>query len=155
MELLRPLFPVLFEKIRHAGWAREFPAAVSSGADRGMYYTLMLDGSDYFHSTCLQCPSCLQRRDSSGQVQFRHTVVFGTLVKAGSHRVLPLDVEEVRNEDGQDKQGCEINAGKRLIPHYVPIMRIAAALEAANGAGNWTFRFCIRKYENPDTPCMA
>jgi hypothetical protein len=59
------------------------------GADQGAYYTLMLDGSDYFHSTRLQCPSCLQRQDSSGQVHFRHTVVSGTLVKAGSHRVLP------------------------------------------------------------------
>jgi hypothetical protein len=43
-------------------------------------------------------------------------VVSATLVKAGSHRVLPLDVEEVRNSDGQDKQDCELNAAKRLLP---------------------------------------
>jgi hypothetical protein len=116
VELIRPLLPTLFEKIRRAGWAKEFATTLSSGADQGTYYTLMLDGSDYFHSTCLQCPSCLQRRDSSGEVHFRHTVVSGTLVKAGSHRVLPLDVEEVRNEDGQDKQDCEIKAAKRLMP---------------------------------------
>lgn len=113
IELLRPLLPALFEKIRRAGWAKEFTTTVSSGADQGTYYTLMLDGSDYFHSTHLQCPSCVQRHDSAGQVHFRHTVVSGTLVKAGSHRVLPLDVEEVRNEDGQDKQDCEIKAAKR------------------------------------------
>lgn len=29
--------------------------------------------------------------------------------------MLPLDVEEVRNEDGTEKQDCELNAGKRLI----------------------------------------
>ena len=29
---------------------------------------------------------------------------------------MPLDVEEVRNSDGQDKQDCELNAAKRLIP---------------------------------------
>jgi hypothetical protein len=58
----------------------------------------------------------VQRRDSAGEVHFRHTVVSGTLVKAGSHRVLPLDVEEVRNEEGQDKQDCEIKAAKRFIP---------------------------------------
>ena len=40
----------------------------------------------------------------------------GTLVKAGSHRVLPIDVEEVRNDDGQDKQDGEITAAKRFIP---------------------------------------
>ena len=113
---IRPLFPALFEKIRRAGWAKEFTTTLSSGADQGTYSTLMLDGSDYFHSTRLQCPSCLQRHDSSGEVHFRHTVVSGTLVKAGSHRVLPIDVEEVRNDDGQDKQDCEIKAAKRLIP---------------------------------------
>lgn len=116
VELIRPLLPALFEKIRRAGWAKEFTTTLSSGADQGTYYTLMLDGSDYFHSTRLQCPSCLQRHDSSGEVHFRHTVVSGTLVKAGSHRVLPIDVEEVRNDDGQDKQDCEIKAAKRLIP---------------------------------------
>jgi hypothetical protein len=116
VELIRPLLPALFEQIRRAGWAKEFTTTVTTGADQGTYYTLMLDGSDYFHSTRLQCPSCLQRHDSSGEVHFRHTVVSGTLVKAGSHRVLPLDVEEVRNEDGQDKQDGEINAAKRLIP---------------------------------------
>ena len=47
---------------------------------------------------------------------FRHTVVAATLVKAGSHRVLPLEVEEVRNSDGHAKQDCELNAAKRLIP---------------------------------------
>jgi hypothetical protein len=116
VELIRPWLPTLFETIRRAGWATEFPTTLSSGADQGTYSTLMLDGSDYFHSTRLQCPSCLQRRDSAGEVHFRHPVVSGTLVQAGSHRVLPLDVEEVRNEEGQDKQECEIKAAKRFMP---------------------------------------
>jgi hypothetical protein len=76
----------------------------------------MLDGSDDFHSTTIACPGCLQRTDVNGEVHFRHTVVSATLVKAGSHRVLPLDVEEVRNSDGEAKQDCERNAAKRLIP---------------------------------------
>ena len=53
---------------------------------------------------------------AGGEVHFRHTVVAATLVKAGSHRVFPLEVEEVRNSDGQAKQDCELNAAKRLIP---------------------------------------
>lgn len=89
---------------------------MSTGVDQGTYYTVMLDGTDYFHSTHIECPGCLRRSDASGEVHFRHTVVSATLVKSGSHRVLPLDVEEVRNEDGQEKQDCEIKAAKRLIP---------------------------------------
>jgi hypothetical protein len=115
-ELLRQVLPTLFEKVRRAGWATEFKSTVPSEYHQGEYYTAMLDGSDYFHSTKVQCPSCLQRTDTSGQGHFRHTVVSATLVKAGSHRVLPLDVEEVRNSDGQDKQDCEVNAAKRLMP---------------------------------------
>lgn len=114
-ELLRQVLPELFEKVRRAGWAQDFKSTVPSGFHHGDYYTAMLDGSDYFHSTKVQCPSCLQRRDTGGEVHFRHTVVSATLVKAGVHRVLPLDVEAVRNSDGQDKQDCEIQAAKRLI----------------------------------------
>jgi hypothetical protein len=115
VEWLRPVLPELFEKVRRAGWAKDFKSTIPSGFHQGDYYTAMLDGSDYFHSTKVQCPSCLQRRDTGGEVHFRHTVVSATLVKAGAHRVLPLDVEEVRNSDGQDKQDCEVNAAKRLM----------------------------------------
>ena len=117
-ELLRPLLPALFAKIRRVGWGAEFKSTVPSGAAQGAYYTVMLDGTDYFHSTQLQCPGCLHRTDGHGHVQYRHTVVAATLVKAGSHRVLPLDVEEVRNDDGHEKQDCELNAAKRLIPRW-------------------------------------
>jgi hypothetical protein len=79
------------------------------------YYTVALDGSEYFHSTKLHCPGCLHHKSANGETQYSHVVVAATLVRAGSHDILPLDVEEVRNEDGQKKQDCEINAGKRLV----------------------------------------
>jgi hypothetical protein len=110
------VLPELFEKVRRSGWAKDFKSTVPSGFHQGDYYTAMLDGSDYFHSTTIACPGCLQRPDTGGEVHFRHTVVSATLVKAGSHRVLPVDVEAVRNSDGQDKQDGEVNAAKRLLP---------------------------------------
>jgi hypothetical protein len=116
VEWLRQVFPELFAKVRRVGWATDFKSPVPSGYHQGDYYSAMLDGSDYFHSTKVQCPGCLHRTDSNSQVHYHHTVVSATLVKAGSHRVMPLDVEEVRNSDGQDKQDCELNAAKRLIP---------------------------------------
>jgi hypothetical protein len=115
VELLRQVLPELFAKVRRAGWAQDFKSTVPSGFHHGDYDSAMLDGSDYFHSTRVQCPGCVQRTDRTGQVHYRHTVVSATLVKAGSHRVLPLDVEAVRNSDGQDKQDCELNAAKRLL----------------------------------------
>jgi hypothetical protein len=37
------------------------------------------------------------------------------VTRAGSHAILPLDAEEVRNTDGQEKQDCELTAAKRLV----------------------------------------
>jgi len=49
-------------------------------------------------------------------VHYSHLVVGATLVRAGSHQVLPLDVEEVRNATADSPpQDCELTAGKRLI----------------------------------------
>jgi len=115
VEPVRHLLPELFESVRRAGWGERFKTHLPSGQQRGDYYTVAIDGSDYFHSTQVHCAGCLRWTESEGEVHYRHLVVGATLVKAGSHRVLPLDVEEVRNSDGQEKQDCEINAGKRLI----------------------------------------
>lgn len=117
-EPLRWLLPELFELVRRAGWASQFKIRVPTGAHQGAYYTMVLDGSDYFHSTKIECPGCLKATDAKGIVHYRHTVVGATLVRAGSHRIFPLDVEEVRNSDGSEKQDCEVNAGKRLIERF-------------------------------------
>jgi hypothetical protein len=114
-ESLRPLLPKLFEKARRAGWTEQYKTNLPSGKNKGGYYTMPLDGMEYFHSNEIQCPGCLKKVDSkSEQTSFSHSVVAATLVKAGSHRIFPLDVEEVRNTDGEKKQDCELNAGKRL-----------------------------------------
>lgn len=81
----------------------------------GDYYTVALDGTQYFHSTKLECPRCLIKTDTSGQAHYSHAVVAATLVKASSRKVLPLDVEAVENSDGQAKQDCELNAANRLV----------------------------------------
>jgi hypothetical protein len=114
-EPLRQLLPLLFERFRRAGWAKQFKTQLTTGKHQGDYYSVALDGTQYFHSTRLECPSCLIKTDANGQAHYSHSVVAATLVKAGSHKVLPLDVEQVQNSDGHRKQDCELNAAKRLI----------------------------------------
>ena len=111
IEPIRRLLPKLFEQMRRIGWTNRFVTKV----DEKGYYTLALDGSEYFSSEKIECPGCLKRPDKNEDIHYSHQIVSATLVKAGSHQVLPLDVEEVRNEDGTEKQDCEINAAKRLI----------------------------------------
>jgi len=55
VEPLRRLLPELFEGIRRAGWAKQMKTHIPSGAQQGDYYTIMLDGTQYFHSTKIEC----------------------------------------------------------------------------------------------------
>jgi hypothetical protein len=115
-EPLRALLPQLCEKVRRAGWGGRFTTPLPSGQHQGTYYTVALDGSEYFHSTHIQCPHCLRQPDAKGQVHYSHLVVGATLVRAGSHQVLPIDAEEVRNPTVESHpQDCELTASKRLV----------------------------------------
>jgi hypothetical protein len=110
-EELRQVLPEIFQRMQRTGWTVRFVTRVEEKS----YYTVALDGSEYFHSTQIHCVGCLQRKSADGVVHYSHVVVAATIVKAGTHDILPLDAEEIRNEDGQKKQDCEINAGKRLV----------------------------------------
>jgi len=115
-EVLRAVLPQLWEKGRRAGWGGRFTTTLPSGPHQGTYYTVALDASEYFHSTTVQCPHCLRQPDQKGRVHYSHLVVGATLVRAGSHQVVPLDAEEVRNATAESQpQDCELTAGKRLI----------------------------------------
>jgi hypothetical protein len=115
-EAIRGVFPQLWEKVRRAGWGRGFTTTLPSGHHQGTYYTVALDGSEYFRSTKVQCPHCLRQLDPQGRVHYTHKIVGATVVRAGSHQVVPLDVEEVRNATAESApQDCELTAGKRLI----------------------------------------
>ncbi len=111
IEPLRRVLPEVFERMRRTGWTTKFVTEVNDQK----YYSVALDGSEYFHSTKIECPGCLRRQSRTGEVNYSHVVVGATVVRAGSHAILPLDAEEIRNEDGDEKQDCEIKAGKRLI----------------------------------------
>ena len=116
VESVRLLLPQLWEKVRRAGWGGRFTTTLPSGHHQGTYYTVALDGSEYFRSTQIQCPHCLRQADSQGRGHYSHKIVGATVVRAGSHQVLPLDVEEVRNATAESApQDCELTAGKRLI----------------------------------------
>jgi hypothetical protein len=115
-ESLRGILPQLWEKVRRAGWGGRFTTTLPSGQHQGPYYTVALDGSEYFRSSKIQCPHCLRQTDPQGREHYVHKIVGATVVRAGSHQVLPLDVEEVRNATVESApQDCELTAGKRLI----------------------------------------
>jgi hypothetical protein len=111
VEPLREVLTETFERMRRVGWTTKFVTEVNGEK----YYTAVLDGSQYFSSPKIHCPSCLHWEDKNGDAHYSHVVVAATLVRAGRHDILPLEAEDVSNKDGQEKQDCEINAAKRLI----------------------------------------
>lgn len=127
-EPLRRVLPQVFERMQRTGWTVRYVTPLN-GVN---YYTVAVDGSQYFSSANLHCPFCLQRKDKNGDVHYSHTVVGATLVRAGSHDILPLDAEEVRNSDGSVKQDCEIKAGKRLVTRLRQEHRQLAMLVAGD-----------------------
>ena len=110
-EPLRRVLPHTFEQMRRVGWTVRFVTAVAGKK----YYPIVLDGSEYFHSTQIHCPHCLHQRQTNGETHYSHVVVSATVTRAGSHAILPLDVEEVSNREEQEVQDCELTAAKRLV----------------------------------------
>lgn len=52
-------------------------------------------------------------------MDYAHQVLAATLAHPTAKRPIPLLLEEIRREDGSEKQGCESNAAKRLIPKLI------------------------------------
>ena len=110
-EPLRRILPQTFEQMRRVGWTARFVTEVAGEK----VYPVVLDGSEYFHSTQIHCPHCLPQRQASGETHYSHLVVSATVTRAGSHAILPLDVEEVSNREVPEPQDCELTAAKRLV----------------------------------------
>jgi hypothetical protein len=78
------------------------------------FYLVPVDGSQYFSSTHIHCPSCL-RATSKARTRYYHQILQAVIVHPDMRQVMPLAPEAIQNTDGSKKQDCEINAGKRLV----------------------------------------
>jgi len=83
--------------------------------EEGAYLSL-LDGTQYHSSETIHCEHCLTQTKKNGKVHYSHKVVQLVIAHPDLKQVIPMRPEEIRNEDGQSKQDCEVNAAKRLMP---------------------------------------
>ena len=100
---LKEVFPDYFMRLQRGRHLESYRVP-------GKYYLAAIDGSEYFSSEKIHCPSCLTRKE-----RFLHQIVQAAIAHPDKTGVIPLAPEEVRNTDGAEKQDCEANAGKRLI----------------------------------------
>jgi hypothetical protein len=107
-EFLRPLFKDVFRQLQR-GKALE-PFVFYEGC-----YLLSLDGTGYFSSSKVHCPSCMEKTSKSGKVTYSHQMLGAAIVHPDIKEVIPLMPEPIIKQDGETKNDCERNAAKRFL----------------------------------------
>ena len=77
-----------------------------------------MDGTEYFSSQKIYCEQCSQRELRNGKINHFHSVLTPVIVQAGNEHVIALEPEFITPQDGNEKQDCEIEAGKRWVSKY-------------------------------------
>jgi hypothetical protein len=107
-EHLRPSFADVFRQLQR-GKALE-PFEFYDGG-----YLLSLDGTGYFSSQKVHCPSCQVKEHKSGVVTYEHQMLGAVIVHPDLKEVIPLAPEPIQKQDGSTKNDCERNAARRLL----------------------------------------
>lgn len=76
---------------------------------------LALDGTGYFFSESINCPSCTVQHHRDGHTTYSHSVLLPALVHPERSHVIPLEPEFITRQDGQDKQDSEYEAAQRWL----------------------------------------
>ena len=78
---------------------------------------LALDGTGYFYSESIHCPSCMVKHHRDGRITYSHNVLLPVLVHPQRSQVIPLEPEFMTPQDGDEKQDSEHKAAKRWLEH--------------------------------------
>ncbi len=108
---LRPLFGDVFRCLQRGKALENFTYLDG-------YYLVSLDGTTYYSSTKIHCPSCLEKHHRGGGVTYSHQLLGATLVHPDRKEVIPLAPEPIINQDGYTKNDCERNATRRWLKHF-------------------------------------
>lgn len=80
------------------------------------YYLISCDGTGVFESDTIHCESCCVKHHRDGRVSYYHQMLGAVMVHPKLPTVIPLAPEAILKKDGEDKNDCERNAAKRLLP---------------------------------------
>ena len=86
----------------------------------GGHVLIALDGTEYFCSQKLSCPSCSSRARANGKTEHFHAMLSAAMVAPGHDRALPLEPEFISPQDGAEKQDCESRAAHRWLAAHGP-----------------------------------
>jgi hypothetical protein len=112
-DCFRKIYEIIVEKLRDIGILDKFNFLEK-------YMLVALDGTQYHSSKNISCKCCQSKTNSdTGEVHYYHTVITPTIVHPDIKKVIPLMQEFISNDDGDDKQDCEVNASKRWLDSFI------------------------------------
>ncbi len=126
---LRPMYRDVFRRLQRGKVLERF--VYLDG-----YYLVSLDGTTYFSSAKIHCPSCLEKHHRGGGVTYSHQLLGATLVHPDLKEVIPLAPEPIIQQDGHTKNDCERNATRRWLKQFrqehphLPVIVVEDALSA-------------------------
>jgi hypothetical protein len=86
------------------------------------YYLISGDGTEFFSSNEIKCDHCCTKVYNRGKANetttYHHQMLVGSVVHPYMKTVFPIGFEPIVREDGQKKNDCEQNAGKRWIDNF-------------------------------------
>lgn len=108
-EDIRPLYKDVFRQLQRGKVMEKLVFMEGS-------YLLSLDGTGYFASKAVHCPSCLEKKSSkTGEIRYAHQLLGGAIVHPDYAEVVPFAPEAIIKQDGKTKNDCERNAAKRFL----------------------------------------
>jgi hypothetical protein len=106
----------IFEQLRDGDYLAAYQGHLSQ-------WLCALDGTQYFSSQKIHCAQCSVHVINE-RSYYSHTLVAPLIVAPGENRVIALEPEFVRPQDGAEKQDCELRAAERWLRrnagHFVP-----------------------------------
>ena len=108
----KKVYEIILEKLRDIGILDKFNF-------KDDYILVALDGTHYHSSKNISCKCCQTKTNSeTGEVHYYHSVITPTIVHPDIKKVIPLMQEFISNDDGEEKQDCEVNASKRWLDNF-------------------------------------
>jgi hypothetical protein len=106
-EHLAPPFWQVFEQLRDGDYLKAYQGHLGR-------WLCALDGTQYFSSQKIHCAQCTTRVVND-RTYYSHSLVAPLIVAPGENRVIALEPEFVRPQDGCEKQDCELRAAERWL----------------------------------------
>jgi hypothetical protein len=107
-ESLRPVFKGVFRQLQRG-------KAIEPMLFLDEHYLRALDGTGYFSSQTMHCPSCLYKVLRNGALTYSHQILGAAILHPDQRPVIPLLPEPIVKQDGQAKNDGERHAAKRFI----------------------------------------